>query len=110
MITGQDKKAEFYRYQATMEEPLKMILTRSFYTNNRNYNALPYNYGYPFHVDNLTLFFILRQKGLTQNERCFTPKKLQRQRKAKWQDIVELVQNDKINKQVRKKQISSPNL
>lgn len=62
MITGQDKKTEFYRYQATMEEPLKMILTRSFYTNNRNYNALPYNYGYPFHVDNLTLFFHIEVK------------------------------------------------
>jgi hypothetical protein len=57
MTIGQDKKAEFYRYQPTMEEPLKMILIRSFYTNSRNYNALPYNYGYQFHVDNLTFFF-----------------------------------------------------
>jgi arginase family enzyme len=38
--------------------------------------------------------------GLTRNERCFTFKELERQRKAKGKDIIELAKNDDVNKQV----------
>jgi arginase family enzyme len=38
--------------------------------------------------------------GLTRNKRCFTLKELERQRKAKGKDIIELAKNDDVNKQV----------
>lgn len=77
-----------------------MILTKMTCINSGDYNTLPYNYKHSFHIESLAQIFYTEIGGLTQNERCFTPKELERQRKAKGKDIIELAKNDEVNKQM----------
>jgi hypothetical protein len=101
MIIYQDKKTEVYRYQPTIKKkPSKMILTKPTCINSGDYNTLPYNYKHSFHIESLAQMFYTEIGGLTRNKRCFTLKELERQRKAKGKDIIELAKNDDVNKQV----------
>jgi len=52
-------------------------------THKGDYNVLPHNYKYPFKSTQQPLVFQAEIRGLTSCGRCFTPEKLEKQRKAK---------------------------
>jgi len=80
----------------------KIILTKSNGVSDESCNALPYNYWYSFHIENYRPVFQVELNDLTRSGRCFTPKKIEKQRKAKRKDVVELTKNDEVNKLVGK--------
>jgi hypothetical protein len=66
--------------------------------SNGRYSVLPYNYGYFFQSLQPTPIFQTDIGGLTHSRRCFTPKKLEKQRKTKVKEVVDL--SEEINKPV----------
>lgn len=77
-----------------------MILAKSNGISDESCNALPYNYQYSFHIENYGPVFQAEFGGLTRSGRCFTPKQIEKQRRAKRKDVVKLIKNDEINKLV----------
>ena len=91
------KNKEVYRRQFTAYKLPKLILYKPTVAHKGNYSAIPYNYRYSFQRAHLTPVFQAEVRGLTHSGRCFTLKKLEKQ-KAKGKEMVDLM--EEINKPV----------
>jgi len=69
-------------------------------THKGDYSVLPHNYKYSFQSTQQPPVFQAKIGGLTRSGRCFTPEKLEKQRKAK--EVVDVTRE--INKLVTKKE------
>ena len=97
MIGCQETKTEVCRLQPTVGGPPKLILTRPVCINSGSYGTMPYNYGYSF---NPIPIIHPEIGGLTRSGRCFTPEELERQRKAKGKEIVDVFKGMEVNKPI----------
>jgi hypothetical protein len=59
---------------------------------------LPHNYGNSLNIKVHALLFQNDIDGLTRSGRCFTPKKLKRQWKAKGKEVIDTIKDMEINK------------
>ena len=100
MMDKPRKKKEVRWVQITVNGLPKLILSKPTVENKENYNVLPHNYGYSFQSTKPTPFFQTEVRGLTRNEICFTSKELEKQRKAKGKEVVDLTK--KVNKPITK--------
>jgi hypothetical protein len=69
-----------------------------------NYSALPHDYGYSFKSTQQPPIFQAEIGGLTRSGKCFTPEELEKQRKAKGKEEVDVT--EEINKPVTEEETS----
>ena len=69
---------------------------------------MPRDYGYTSNIETPLLLFRTKISGLTQSGCCFTPEELEKQRKAKGKEVLDLDKELEVNKPVtEEKQMSS---
>jgi hypothetical protein len=69
-----------------------------------NYDALPHDYGCSFKSTQQLPIFQAEIRGLTRSGRCFTPEELEKQRKAKGKEGVDVA--EEINKPITEEETS----
>ena len=89
---------EVYRVQFVTGKPPKLVLSKLIVTHKGSYNALAHDYRCSFKSTQQQLIFQVEIEGLTHSGRCFTPKELEKQRKAKGKEGVDMT--EKINKPI----------
>ena len=89
---------EVCRVQFVTGKPPKLILFKPVVAHEGNYNALPHDYGCSFKSTHQPPIFQAEIGGLTRSGRCFTPEELEKQRKAKGIEGVDVT--EEINKPV----------
>ncbi|XP_073261997.1 uncharacterized protein [Populus alba] len=87
---------EVCRVQFTTGKPPKLVLSKLVVEHKGNYSALPHDYGYSFKSTPQPPVFQAEIGGLTRSGRCFTPEELEKQRKAKGKEKVDIT--EEINK------------
>lgn len=88
------------RIQSTANGRSKLVLTRPPYASKVNYGAMPGDYGYTSNVEAPLPLFQTEISGLTRSGRCYTPEELERQRKAKGKEVLDLDKEFEVNKPV----------
>ncbi|XP_034906448.2 uncharacterized protein [Populus alba] len=88
------------RIQSTANGRSKLVLTRPSYASKINYGAMPGDYGYTSNVEAPLPLFRTEISGLTRSGRCYTPEELERQRKAKGKEVLNLDKEFEVNKPV----------
>ncbi|XP_011008751.1 PREDICTED: uncharacterized protein LOC105114041 [Populus euphratica] len=83
---------EVCRVQFTTERPPKLILTKPIVAQKGDYNVLPHDYGYSFESTQSPPIFQAEIGGLTRSGRSFTPEELEKQRKAKGKEGVDVAE------------------
>ena len=94
-VTG---NKEVCRVQFVTGKPPKLVLSKLIVAHEGNYNALPHDYRCSFKSTQQIPIFQAEIGGLTRSGRCFTPEKLEKQRKAKGKEGVDVT--EEINKPV----------
>jgi hypothetical protein len=89
---------EVCRVQFVTRKPPKLVLSKPVVAHKGNYNALPHDYGCSFKSTQHLPVFQVEIRGLTRSGRCFTPEELEKQRKAKGKEGVDVT--EEINKPV----------
>ncbi|XP_073263760.1 uncharacterized protein [Populus alba] len=88
------------RIQSTTNGRSKLVLTRPSYASKVNYGGMPEDYGYTSNIETPLPLFRTEISGLTRSGRCFTPEELERQRKAKGKEVLDLDKEFEVNKPV----------
>jgi hypothetical protein len=88
------------RVQSTTNGLSKLVLTKPTYANKVDYRAMLRDYGYTSNIETLLSLFRTEISGLTQSGRCFTPEELEKQRKAKGKEVLDLNKELDVNKPV----------
>ncbi|XP_073260719.1 uncharacterized protein [Populus alba] len=88
------------RIQSTANGRSKLVLTRPSYASKVDYGAMPGDYGYTSNIEAPLPLFQTEISGLTRSGRCFTPEELERQRKAKGKEVLDLDKEFEVNKPV----------
>jgi len=88
------------RVQSTANGLSKLVLTKPSYANKVDYGAMPRDYGYTSNVETPLSLFQNEISGLTRSGRCFTPEELEKQRKAKGKEVLDLDKELEVNKPV----------
>ncbi|XP_073261302.1 uncharacterized protein [Populus alba] len=96
MIENQGK----CRVQSTANGLSKLVLTKPSYENKVDYGVMPGDYGYTSNIETPLPLFRTEISGLTRNGRCFTPEELEKQRKAKGKEVLDLDKEFEVNKPV----------
>ncbi|XP_073267151.1 uncharacterized protein [Populus alba] len=96
MIENQGK----CRVQSTANGLSKLILTKPSYANKVDYGVMPGDYGYTSNIETPLPLFRTEISGLTRSGRCFTPEELEKQRKAKGKEVLDLDKEFEVNKPV----------
>jgi len=78
----------------------KLVLTKPAYANKVDYRAMLGDYGYTSNIETPFSLFRTEISGLTQSGRCFTPEELEKQRKAKGKEVLDLNKELDVNKPV----------
>jgi hypothetical protein len=89
-----------YRVQSTANGLSKLVLTKPSYANKVDYGAMPGDYGYTSNIETPLSLFRNEISGLTRSGRCFTPEELEKQRKAKGKEVLDLDKELEVNKPV----------
>jgi hypothetical protein len=89
---------EACRVQFVTGKPPKLALSKPVVAHKGSYNALPHDYGCSFKSTQQLPIFQTEIGGLTRSGRCFTLEELEKQRKAKGKEGVDVT--EKINKPV----------
>jgi hypothetical protein len=95
---------EVCRVQFTTGKPPKLVLSKPVVEHKGNYIALPHDYGYSFKSTQQPPIFQAEIGGLTRSGKCFTPEELEKQRKAKGKEEVDVT--EEINKPVTEEETS----
>jgi len=88
------------RIQSTANGLSKLVLTKPSMANKADYGAMPRDYGYTLNIKTPLSLFQTEISGLTRSGRCFTPKELEKQRKAKGKEVLDLDKELEVNKPV----------
>ncbi|XP_034903465.1 uncharacterized protein [Populus alba] len=88
------------RIQSTTNGRSKLVLTRPSYASKVNYGVMPEDYGYTSNIETPLPLFRTEISGLTRSGRCFTPEELERQRKVKGKEVLDLDKEFEVNKPV----------
>jgi len=96
MIENQGK----CRVQSTANGLSKLVLTKPSYANKVDYGVMPGDYGYTSNIETPLPLFRTEISGLTRSGRCFTPEELEKQRKAKGKEVLDLDKEFEVNKPV----------
>jgi len=78
----------------------KLVLTKPLYVNKVDYRAMPSSYGYTSNIEAPLPLFQIEINGLTRSGCCFTLEELEKQRKAKGKELLDLDKEIKVNKPV----------
>jgi len=89
---------EVCRVQFVTGKPSKLVLSKPVVAHQGNYNALPHDYGCSFKSTQQPPVFQAKIGGLTRSGRCFTLEELEKQRKDKGKEGVDVT--EEINKPV----------
>jgi hypothetical protein len=89
---------EVCRVQFVTGKPPKLVLSKPLVAHKGSYNALHHDYGCSFKSTQQPPIFQAEIGGLTHSGRCFTPEELEKQRKAKGKEGVDVT--EEINKPV----------
>jgi len=92
------------RVQSTTNGLSKLVLTKPSYANKVDYGAMPGDYGYTPKIETHLPLFRTEISGLTRSGRCFTPEELEKQRKAKGKEVLDLDKELEVNKPVTKEE------
>jgi hypothetical protein len=95
---------EVCQVEFTIGRPPKLVLSKPVVEHKGNYSALPHDSGYSFKSTQQPPIFQAEIGGLTRSGRCFTPEKLEKQRKAKGKEGVDVI--EEINKPVTEEETS----
>ena len=90
--------------QSTTNGLSKLVLTKPSYANKVDYKVMLGDYGYTSNIKTPFPLFQSEISGLTRSGRCFTPKKLETQRKAKGKEVLDLDKEFEVNKPVNKEE------
>ena len=93
---------EVCRVEFTTGRPPKLVLSKLVVEHKGNYSALPHDYEYSFKSTQQPPIFQEKIRGLTRSGRCFTPEELEKQRKAKGKEGVDMTKE--INKPITKEE------
>ena len=96
MIENQGK----CRVQSTANGLSKLVFTKLSYANKVAYGVMPGDYGYTLNIETPLPLFQTEISGLTRSGRCFTPKELEKQKKAKGKEVLDLDKELEVNKPV----------
>jgi hypothetical protein len=88
------------RVQSAANGLSKLVLTQPSYANKVDYGAMPGDYGYTSNIETPLSLFRNEISGLTRSGRCFTPEELEKQRKAKGKEVLDLDRELEVNKPV----------
>ncbi|XP_073264252.1 uncharacterized protein [Populus alba] len=88
------------RIQSTANGFSKLVLTKPSYANKVDYGVMPGDYGYTSNIETPLPLFRTEISGLTRSGRCFTPEELEKQRKAKGKEVLDLDKEFEVNKPV----------
>nr|XP_034900655.1 LOW QUALITY PROTEIN: uncharacterized protein LOC118038417 [Populus alba] len=88
------------RIQSIANGRSKLVLTRPSYASKVNYGAVPGDYGYTSNIEAPLPLCRAEISGLTRSGRCYTPEELERQRKAKGKEVLDLDKEFEVNKPV----------
>lgn len=89
----------------TENEPLRLVLTKSYRNRSGNYNVLPYDYD-QYHPNMAsTHVFHIEIGGLTISERCFTLEKLENKWKAKGKGMIDLTKTNEVNRLIDEERV-----
>jgi len=86
------------RFQSIANGLLKLVLTKPSYANKVDYGVMLGDYGYTSNIITPLPLFRIEISGLTRSGRYFTPKELEKQRKAKGKEVLELDKEFEVNK------------
>jgi len=81
-VTFKKEKIEIFRHILTSISPPKMIMSKPIYSKSKDYNALPDHYENTLHIKSPSPILQTKLEGLKRSESCFTPKELEKKRKA----------------------------
>ncbi|XP_034899372.1 uncharacterized protein [Populus alba] len=88
------------RIQSTANGLSKLVLTKPLMANKANYEAMPGDYGYTSNIESPLPLFQAEISGITRSGRYFTPEELEKQRKAKGKEVLDLDKEFEVNKLV----------
>jgi len=89
---------EVCRVQFVTGKPPKLVLSKPLVAHRGSYNALPHDYGCSFKSTQQPPIFQAEIRELTRSGRCFTLEELEKRRKAKGKEGVDVT--EEINKPV----------
>ena len=86
--------------QSTTNGLSKLVLTKPSYANKVDHGTMPGDYGYSSNIKTPLSLFQTKISGLTRSARCFTPEELEKQRKTKGKEVLDLDKEFEVNKPV----------
>jgi hypothetical protein len=89
---------EKYKVQLTVNGFSRLVFIKPSYANKVDYKAMLGNYAYTSNIEASLPLFQTKINGLTRSGHCFTPKELEKQRKAKGKKVIDYDKEPEVNK------------